>query len=1137
MTTHAISHRGRRILHLFFMTLLAIATVPAWGQFDSASVLGTIKDPSGATVPSATVQLLNLAKGITATRQTDGNGDYEFTSVQPGDYSITVTAPGFEKAQTDRFTVTVGARQRVALALKLGADAQSVIVSGAATQLETDTSDRGETVQSREIVNLPLNGRSYADLSTLVPGVRKSLLEVLSSPSRDASYNVNGMNSMVNNFQLDGIDNNAYQTANQGYANEAIIPSPDAVQEFKVQTDNFSAEYGRAAGAVLNVTTHSGSNAFHGVAYDYLRNTVLNAYGPFIGTGVKPTLVQNQFGGAIGGPIRHDKLFFFADYEGLRHVDHSIITAVVPTAAQAAGTFTDASGQPIALVNPITGATYPNGQIPLADQSPFAAEVLSLLPAANTVVAAGGNNYVSAPANVTTDNKGDGRVDAFISPRSTGFGRYSQRAVTFFLAPNIPGLAGGNSNGTLYARTRQIAGGYNFSPNANSILQLRLGLTWTESGKSPINLGAENLLQKYNIPNIPNDATINGGLNTQSVTGYSQFGRQSTNPQFTNPYLANPKVNYGFLKGRNSFKVGYEYGYLEIAISDFHPQFGADTYAGQFSRSTAAQASDVVHRQAYNLADFLLGARSHYELNNLAEINYERRWHMGYIQDDYKASDKLTLNLGLRYELVTPNYEQHNLLANFNPNTNKLVQASGGSLYDRTLINLNTKNFAPRVGFAYQATSATVIRGGYGIGYLHYFRFGGESTLGYNGPNIVDATIDQTPPAQVTGSVQPLCTSLTENPGTCFRTTQSGYETGFATAANFSTLKAQTRYIPRNFPTGYVQTFHFTLQQQVMKDTTFELSYVGNHGTHIPVLGDYNQASTEPVSCNTGVGCLTQQARRPIATFTNILTAYPSGYLVYNALQAKLERRYSQGIYLINSFTWSKAINNASADLETNGGDSAVVNIFNPAGDRGVSSYDQTLNNTLSVVADLPFGKGRHFGENAPGWQQAVLGGWQLSAINLMTSGLPINLTYAPNAQYAVSSTSAAYSVRPNLVSTASAVYAPRSSWVKTKSALSGTLNAKEVTVPTPNQYFGTAGRNALRGPSFAQLDLAAHKTVPLWSESSKLEFRIEAFNVLNATNFQQPDSAITDGASFGTYTAANAYPARQVQVALRLNF
>ena len=262
---------SRRVFHLFVLPLLVIFTIlPAWGQFDSASVLGTIKDPSGAAVPGATVELLNIAKGVTVTRQTDGNGDYEFPNVQPGDYSITVTAPGFQKAQTDRFTVTVGARQRVALTLNVGAEAQSVEVSGVASQLETDTSDRGETVQTREAVNLPLNGRAYADLSTLVPGVRESLLEVLSLPSRDASYNINGLNSMVNNFQLDGIDNNAYQSANQGYSNEAIIPSPDAIQEFKVETDNYSAEYGRAGGAIINATIRSGTNQFHGVAYDYL---------------------------------------------------------------------------------------------------------------------------------------------------------------------------------------------------------------------------------------------------------------------------------------------------------------------------------------------------------------------------------------------------------------------------------------------------------------------------------------------------------------------------------------------------------------------------------------------------------------------------------------------------------------------------------------------------------------------------------------------------------------------------------------------------------------------------------------------------------------------------------------------------
>ncbi|MGB8031379.1 MAG: carboxypeptidase-like regulatory domain-containing protein [Terracidiphilus sp.] len=399
-----------RFILMFLLCIGVFAPVCVWGQFDSASVLGTIKDPSGASVPSATVDLLNIAKGIKVTRLTDANGDYEFTNVQPGEYTVTVAAAGFDKMQTDRFTVTVGARQRVELTLKVGTASQSVTVSGAAALLETDSSDRGETVQTEEAVDLPLNGRAYADLSVLVPGVRQSLLgTALSAPPRDASYNVNGLNSMANNFQLDGIDNNAYQTANQGFSNEAVIPSPDAVQEFKVETDNYSAEYGRAGGAIINATIRSGTNQIHGVAYDYLRNTVLNAFGPFIGTGVKPTLVQNQFGGTFGGPIKRDKLFYFADFEGLRNVNRAITTAVVPTAAQAQGIFMDTDGSPIPLQNPITGTQYPNGVIPVSDQSPFAAKVLSVLQAdaaPNQNVAPGGNNYVSTPANTVTGNKG-----------------------------------------------------------------------------------------------------------------------------------------------------------------------------------------------------------------------------------------------------------------------------------------------------------------------------------------------------------------------------------------------------------------------------------------------------------------------------------------------------------------------------------------------------------------------------------------------------------------------------------------------------------------------------------------------------------------------------------------------------------
>ena len=321
-----------------------------------------------------------------------------------------------------------------------------MVVSGAASLLETDSSGRGGTVESAQAIALPLNGRSYADLAQLVPGVRRSLLDtVASNPPRDASYNVNGLTSQYNNFTLDGIDNNAYQEANQGYSNEAVIPSPDAIQEFKVQTDNYSAEYGRAGGAIINATTRSGSNAFHGGAYDYLRNTDLNAFGPFRGTGVKPTLVQNQFGGTFGGPVLKDKLFFFTDYEGLRAVSHLLTTAVLPTPTELRGLFTTdgtAGGTPIPVKNPYTGVIYPNGQVPLGDPNidPVALKTFADLPAPNIPGAAlTAANFQYLPASTTTDNKGDGRADFVLNQKQNGFFRYSQRSVVYFQPPNFPG--------------------------------------------------------------------------------------------------------------------------------------------------------------------------------------------------------------------------------------------------------------------------------------------------------------------------------------------------------------------------------------------------------------------------------------------------------------------------------------------------------------------------------------------------------------------------------------------------------------------------------------------------------------------------------------------------------------------------
>src|SRR6201996_3569014 len=354
---------------ILFLSILTPVLVKA--QFETATVLGYVHDSSGAVVQDASVTLLNQGKQNQVTVKTNGQGAFEFTDVALGQYAITAQAPGFSTTTTAPFTVQVNAHQRVDVVLKNGAVTEVVNVSGAAQLLETDNSERGQVIATREVENLPLNGRAYADLAALVPGVRRNILENGTDSSRDASFNVNGQRSEFNNFLLDGLDNNAYGTSNQGFSNQAIPPSPDAINEFQVQTNNYSAEFGRASGAVINVSINSGTNQFHGRVWEFNRNTDLNAQGPFVAptnplTGQKqiPTLVRNQFGGALGGPIIKDKLFFFIDYEGNRQSQGSYQTSTMPTALQRQGIFTDSNGNPIPLRNPITGAVYANGIVP-----------------------------------------------------------------------------------------------------------------------------------------------------------------------------------------------------------------------------------------------------------------------------------------------------------------------------------------------------------------------------------------------------------------------------------------------------------------------------------------------------------------------------------------------------------------------------------------------------------------------------------------------------------------------------------------------------------------------------------------------------------------------------------------------------
>ena len=879
--------------------------------------------------------------------------------------------------------------------LQTGAVAEIITVEDTPQLLEADTSERGQVIVREQIINLPLNGRASADLTLLSTGVNASPLNVSrQSGARDALSNVNGLRSSLNNFILDGVDNNSYGTSNQGFSNQVIQPSPDAVEEFKVQTNNFSAEFGRAGGAVINASIRSGTNDFRGSVWNYTRNTAFNATGFFKpARNEKPTLIQNQFGGTFGGSIIKNRAFFFVDYEGFRRIAKQLRFSTVPTLEQRQGVFRDANGQPIAIRNPLTRVIYADGIIPQSAITPFARKVFADLP--QPTAAGLANNFTSLPRSQFYNDKGDIKLDFNLGGKATAFVRSSRRRLNNFEAPAIPGASGGDSNASVYVINDQLAGGVTYTLTASSLLEFRLGISRTEAGKVPSNLGAGSIRDIYGITGLPEDATTSGGLSSQSIGGYTTLGRQSSNPQFQNPFVINPRINYTFVAGRHSFKTGYEYQRVNTEIEDFHPKYGQDNYGGQFSSAPANPGTIPPLGTVYNVADFLFGARSDYSLTNTFVANYHQRLHFAYVQDDFQVSPSLTLNLGVRYEFSTPQYERDNLLSNFDPATNSIIQARDGSLADRALVNPDKNNFAPRLGFAWKAAPRTVIRGGYGISYVHFNRLGGENILALNPPQIFSVTVTQQPTTTVGGVTKtlPLCTG--NNTSNCFRPTQLGYPEGLVVPQRFDAQRSRVNYTPKDSPTAYVQSFHATVQYEILRNLLIDFGYVGNRSKNLIILADYNQARPNASAENTAL-----QQRRPLPQYSFIQASFPGGEAQYDSFQLKVERRFTDGLYLLNSLTLSQAFDNAAGHLETFNGDNSRANFSDLNSEYGRSSYDVPVNNTTSVVYELPFGRNRRFGSNIPRALDAVLGGFRLTVINRITSGRPVNLSYSPGAPF-----------------------------------------------------------------------------------------------------------------------------------------
>jgi hypothetical protein len=1161
---------GRRnMLCILALATALLLTPSGHAQFGAASVLGYVHDNSGAVVAGAQVTLTNVGTNVVVKANTDKDGKFEFDSVPIGNYRVTTSSQGFATEQTEVFNVATDARQRVEVNLKAGANV-TVDVTGAAQMLDLDTSSRSTVIATREVENLPLNGRSYADLVLLAPGTRRSVLENGTPSSREGAFDINGLRSEWNEFILDGLENSNYGTSNQGFENENISPSPDALSEFRLETNNYSAEYGRMPGAVINASTRSGTNQFHGHVWDYIRNTDLNAAGPIEPvTGRKPSLIKNQFGATLGGPIFKDKVFFFTDYEGLREIfTYQLAPVSLPNAQQRLGHFfyNGDPTKPIPLYNPITGISYTNGDIS-SGATPFALAVLGYLPTNNVSSNPASssyytNNYSNAPRGTINDDKGDGRIDAHFAHWQI-FGRFSEHQEEIFDPPTVGGKSGGNANSNVNIQNRQIAGGATWIISQNKLLDFRFAWTRNLGGKTPYSAGQPSLLTQYGITDgLPTDPKLIRTLNAQSISGFTQLGNQSSNPQFQYPSLYNPKVNYTWVIPHHSLKFGYEQQIIHTEVNDFNPSYGQDNYASKFAAGPAglfptcggtvttncnpAASSDTQIAQAAEVADFLFGNRSSYSLTNYTIVNLRQRYFAGYFQDDYSVSPKLTINAGLRYEVMTPQWERDNKLANFNPATNSIIQASSGSIYNRALVHVPMKNFAPRLGFSYAIDPKTALRGGYGLVYAQYNREGGENNLTYNGPNVVNAAINNPSPF-VTPVGSNLCTSDTQNQATCFRQTQQGYASGLTSSANFNPLLVTTRYIPSNFSTAYVQSYFLGVQRTLPWGVMLDVAYVGNTGRRLQILADYNQAA--PCLLATVALCnaagQTYQARRPVPTFGDIEISMPEGSSSYNSVQTKLEKRVG-ALQFLNSFTYSRAFDLSSGHLDANNGDNSRVNFANPRNDYGPSSYDQPIDNTTSVVWDLPYGHGQHWGQNAHGLMNAVLGGWQLNLINTMTSGMPFNLTYSSSAS---SSTTAGPLFTSDLV-TLRPQHITGTPWRNPKSAFTKATNTASLTnylpftsyaYPSNATYgntsaYGNVSRNKFRGFLYFDTDFGLHKQFALGSDRVKFDFRAELFNALNVTNWAAPDGAYSDGnGSFGAI--GSFFPARQAQFAGKIIF
>jgi Carboxypeptidase regulatory-like domain/TonB-dependent Receptor Plug Domain len=1188
--------KGRRIkateLHirrgwarlLAALLLMLLTSGAARAQYDTGDVVGVIEDASGAVVAGARITVVNKDTGAVFKTSSGPAGEYEVPSLHTGNYKITAEHAGFSTAVADNIAVAVGARQRIDLTLKVGQNATTVEVSDVTLELQTESSQRDQTITGYQTEALPLVSRNYSDLVDYVSGSRPDPSQAnqtgVTSLLRQGSYSVNGQRSMFNDYLIDGMDNNAYGESNQGFDNQIIQPPPDSIAQFDVVTNNESAEYGRASGATINVATKSGTNQFHTTLYEFLRNTDLNATGYFAPV-KKPSFNRNQFGADFGGPILKNRLFYFLDYEGFRQTLTPLDVLTVPTLNELNGNLA------VAVQDPWSPGTYVRSGTPftswpsqaLADLDPASKVIaadyqnaLKGLPAACTVLAgtgtggSAGEAASDCPTNAPfTDNadKGDLRLDFQQSPNTSWFVKVSDRKETGDNFPTLPEPIDGQANGEILIHDEQLALGFNHAVSSTQFVDARLALSGTRAGKWSKSIGSSYNFSSL-IPGLPTISDVSGGLPSISVSGgFSAFGRQSTNPQWQNPSLIDPKVNYSWVKGKHSLKFGFEYEHILQQIEDSNPLYGSFAFSAGYSAcpaSAGANCPNTSNTTDTYWADFLFGASRTYSLATYYIAHTTQTMDDYYAQDDWRVTPKLTLNLGLRWEYGGSWEARGSDLSNFNPTTGTMLTLepasqypapatcgtapcvstfNGGGLYGRQLVHPPLGDYSPRLGFAAGITPSIALRGGFGTAFVHYWRAGSGNDVAINAPFALFTSV--TNPNSVS------------TPG--YYRLSSGFPSGLATV--FSAGTDDIDFIPPNTKDGYAESWFLSLQKALAKNILLDIAYVGNHGVHLQGFINANQKNpangfARPYP-NWGGYLLNNPALYPTFSNGDITDALNEFHSSYNALQVRYEQRMVGGLTLLNSFSWQHALDNASSTLDAN--TPCPQNGDDIEADYGQSDYNLPVSNITTLVYDLPVGQGQRWRSGANGVENAILGGWQISGVNTMQAGTPFNLQYTPAAANAVSpilsqNWRGANAYRPNLVAGTRYVQGN----VKNSSGFIQYVNLNSLTLPSTyvdnvagdglSSPFGTLPKNYGRTPAFYETDLALNKRFNTPIERAKIEFRSEFYNLFNHTNLYLPggtgggtvtgtDGGAVTGGSGGTITTT--FEPRIVQFGLKV--